>query len=517
MQSYTKEFLTQGSTKSKGSQNKYMLRGAIIHQGSAESGHYYSLIKNNEQWFEFNDTEISQFDEKLMPEVAFGGSMDRQHANRSAYILFYENMNYREAQEAILLSHVSVEEVTETKAAILGQENWELIQHVISSHPMHELASNLQDQPSSSLDHFKFITSYFGVFLVRSNRHQALPAVFHYLTKMVDQNTHAAAILISSVDNSGILAEFLVTCPTREISLIVGKILEAAILSLASHWKLLSREYKSTLTKFARRIFNQIGVTAKSSHNFEHLLLLLIPIVSIRDVNGFLRSIDFELLFDILIHKSAKFTPEFLPDPESYLFSPIRSVTDYSATQKSFDSSTSQTNLLSRTSLSIEIACGFYSSLVCPLMTLERLKQSVFWCDLLDQVSNVAAYSKLAAAFVLYSKFNPEIIKKLLDSLKIQVMNYKAVLFLFKALLIEFAENVTPMIIRVLENTINTNSFHYGFFDLLVHFFAEVYLFVPGIVKDINQMSKVISKIRSLNKETGSVRGLLDQNVSSLV
>ena len=220
MQSYTKDFLAIGSTTSKASQTKYILRGAIIHQGSAESGHYYSLIKGSEQWFEFNDTEISQFDEKLMPEVAFGGSMDRQHANRSAYILFYENLNFREAQEAILQSHVSVEEVTETKSAVLGQENWELIQHVISSHHLQDFVAFLKDQSNGSLDCFKLVVGYFGVFLVRSNRHQALPAMFHYLSQVIANNTNAATILVSSFDNSGILNEFLVACPTREISLI---------------------------------------------------------------------------------------------------------------------------------------------------------------------------------------------------------------------------------------------------------------------------------------------------------
>ena len=271
------------------------------------------------------------------------------------------------------------------------------------------------------------------------------------------------------------------------------------------------------MNKLARRVFSQIGLAAKSGQNFEHLLLLLVPLVKIREVNVYLRSIDFELLFDILIHKSAKFNPEFLSESESSLFSPIRSASDSLSSQKSADSTASQPNMLSRTSLTIEIACGFYSSLVCPLMVIDRLKQPNFWCDLFEQVSGIPAYNKLASAFVLYSKFNPDIIKKLLDVLKIQVTNYKAVLFLFKSLLIEFAENVIPGVIRVLENALSSSSFHYGFFDLLVHFFAEVYLFVPATVKDIGRTSKVISRIRSLNKETGSVTGLLDQNVSLLV
>lgn len=32
-----------------------------MHSGSAESGHYYSYIKIGEQWYEFNDKIVSEF------------------------------------------------------------------------------------------------------------------------------------------------------------------------------------------------------------------------------------------------------------------------------------------------------------------------------------------------------------------------------------------------------------------------------------------------------------------------
>jgi ubiquitin carboxyl-terminal hydrolase 9/24 len=48
---------------------KYKLRGVIIHEGTAESGHYYSLVnpKGNNQWFEVNDILIKDFDVSLLP------------------------------------------------------------------------------------------------------------------------------------------------------------------------------------------------------------------------------------------------------------------------------------------------------------------------------------------------------------------------------------------------------------------------------------------------------------------
>jgi ubiquitin C-terminal hydrolase len=48
----------------------------VIHIGHADSGHYYSFIKertDNGRWFEFNDTVVRPFDIKKLSEEAFGG------------------------------------------------------------------------------------------------------------------------------------------------------------------------------------------------------------------------------------------------------------------------------------------------------------------------------------------------------------------------------------------------------------------------------------------------------------
>ena len=45
--------------------------------GVADSGHYYSYIKDREssgvKWMEFNDNIVRNFDEKNIPNEAFGG------------------------------------------------------------------------------------------------------------------------------------------------------------------------------------------------------------------------------------------------------------------------------------------------------------------------------------------------------------------------------------------------------------------------------------------------------------
>ena len=58
---------------------EYKLKGIVIHMGIADSGHYYSLIQERgvengqANWYEFNDTIVKNFEERDIPDEAFGG------------------------------------------------------------------------------------------------------------------------------------------------------------------------------------------------------------------------------------------------------------------------------------------------------------------------------------------------------------------------------------------------------------------------------------------------------------
>lgn len=82
---------------------KYNLKGVIIHTGTAESGHYYSIIKDNypnsQRWLEFNDSNVKEYDFDDLAGEAYGGSdtiinkdNKREVIDRStnAYVLFYQ-------------------------------------------------------------------------------------------------------------------------------------------------------------------------------------------------------------------------------------------------------------------------------------------------------------------------------------------------------------------------------------------------------------------------------------------
>lgn len=84
---------------------RFRLRGVVVHLGSADSGHYYSLIRDPQGvWNEFNDEYVRTFNEADIPGEAFGGqskgadlaatssSFKSRDKSNNAYLLFYEQM-----------------------------------------------------------------------------------------------------------------------------------------------------------------------------------------------------------------------------------------------------------------------------------------------------------------------------------------------------------------------------------------------------------------------------------------
>jgi hypothetical protein len=71
----------------------YSLKGVILHSGTAQRGHYSSLVRIGEKWIRFNDIEVSELREEEFEEVTFGSSTpaarDDYDTATSAYLLFY--------------------------------------------------------------------------------------------------------------------------------------------------------------------------------------------------------------------------------------------------------------------------------------------------------------------------------------------------------------------------------------------------------------------------------------------
>jgi len=133
MHAYTKEGIDgsehDGTAWRKDDYYQYTLRGVLVHSGTADSGHYYSLCSvrdnhsndddnlslcENDNWFCFNDSTVTPFNESTLDSASFGGHMENglpqgRQSNRAkcfngtkvfnAYLLIYDRVDMLEFDE----------------------------------------------------------------------------------------------------------------------------------------------------------------------------------------------------------------------------------------------------------------------------------------------------------------------------------------------------------------------------------------------------------------------------------
>ncbi|ROW14317.1 hypothetical protein VPNG_03964 [Cytospora leucostoma] len=152
MRPYTIEHLSDSSGDS--SEDWFELVGVLVHAGTAESGHYYSYIRErptsreNEDWFEFNDDTVTPWNPLRMEASCYGGSEPSWDANGMsyeknycAYMLFYERSSalerkQRELQRTNSSSPIQVQ-MPPGLALSIRQENLRILQRHCLFDPDH--------------------------------------------------------------------------------------------------------------------------------------------------------------------------------------------------------------------------------------------------------------------------------------------------------------------------------------------------------------------------------------------
>lgn len=139
MRPYTLEHLD--STQTSHEADMFELVGVLVHAGTAESGHYYSYVKeqssttSKDEWFQFNDDTVTNWDINDLQDHTFGGINTRSHLdnevqydkNYSAYMLFYQrlaaaNSSVPAACSDLMSSPIKIE-VPPSIAAHISDEN----------------------------------------------------------------------------------------------------------------------------------------------------------------------------------------------------------------------------------------------------------------------------------------------------------------------------------------------------------------------------------------------------------
>ena len=79
------------------------LKGIIVHSGTPDTGHYYTILKKDKNWIKFDDSRVSTFPTNFFEEECYGGSWVADEwggagTSKNAYVLVYEKQLKRDIQ-----------------------------------------------------------------------------------------------------------------------------------------------------------------------------------------------------------------------------------------------------------------------------------------------------------------------------------------------------------------------------------------------------------------------------------
>ena len=71
------------------------LKGIIVHSGTPDVGHYYAILKKNNNWIKFDDSRVTTFAQMQFQEECYGGNWIADEwggsgSSKNAYVLVYE-------------------------------------------------------------------------------------------------------------------------------------------------------------------------------------------------------------------------------------------------------------------------------------------------------------------------------------------------------------------------------------------------------------------------------------------
>ncbi|KAF9581346.1 hypothetical protein BGW38_001679, partial [Lunasporangiospora selenospora] len=275
MEPYTLDYLTRKeqaqegtgsspSTFAVGSENnsafQYNLVGVLVHTGTADSGHYYSFIKDrssgptveelhspeNAAWYHFNDSKVEEFDPSDIPAKAFGGqefipsdspymkgvarSMVKPY---SAYMLFYQRVE-QPPQEL-----ETVGEVPSEIKEVVAQENkelqkdlavfdrqyygfvWDLFNLFERAPGMDDMGLSSADSSEESLSHLSMrygLDFFFGVLIHARDVDTELQQWVRFLSAHLAVYPDGCLSLIQRLnDHPTLLLNVLLYCPITQV------------------------------------------------------------------------------------------------------------------------------------------------------------------------------------------------------------------------------------------------------------------------------------------------------------
>ena len=123
---------------------KLKLKGVIVHSGSADVGHYISIVPNGKSWCKFDDSRVSIFPQSGFEKECYGGTWTTEEwggfgSSQNAYVLVYEKViknpiTLHKGEENVIVAYDEVKphnSVEQYKAVWLDNHRFMVELHIL--------------------------------------------------------------------------------------------------------------------------------------------------------------------------------------------------------------------------------------------------------------------------------------------------------------------------------------------------------------------------------------------------
>lgn len=231
----------------------YQLSGVIIHCGTADLGHYYSLIRERktDKWLEFNDISIKDFDYRRISEVAFGRAKDsylekiNQERAQNAYLLFYELKSEADSKRNKIDMEFPL-----NKFANSEKNNYQFRKMAFDENLqffIKNLLDSSKNEREKQLSIGKIGVIYFLLIGLRLKERDNIYKIFMQLKLALFKNISLALWFLNQFTNISIINEFLIDLPIKENKYLTFGLFKKALLALQEQENILKLdEYESS-------------------------------------------------------------------------------------------------------------------------------------------------------------------------------------------------------------------------------------------------------------------------------
>ncbi|KAJ3461759.1 hypothetical protein MRS44_010312 [Fusarium solani] len=212
----------------------FELVGVLVHSGTAESGHYYSYIRERpsasgrQTWVEFNDDMVTAWDPSHMESSTFGGPDHRPYDTNgiiydktySAYMLFYQRASSLRAEQERMMSlgipgPLRVNVADDLKDHIMSENTVILRRHCIYDPSNLRLVQMLFQQTRQLCGSCREVdtSQNIGEFLIdRAQEHGLQDLAMHTLLSHLDQVVTRAKDMPDFLSFSKLISDAITSC-----------------------------------------------------------------------------------------------------------------------------------------------------------------------------------------------------------------------------------------------------------------------------------------------------------------